>query len=216
MNFLAQVGIGNRIHAIRKQHGIRSAKALAELIPGDNVTESILQNIEAGRKDDLLVSQLLNIAKALRVTPIFLLAPIATPSARLDIANLSPSFTDMTVVQFDAWISGEPDGAYDSNTLPTTQNAPSCTQCANCTNRSVSADDWQPNSMPRSTPAEATTPGTRPRAVSRTPTDASPSSRPTSTLPAGTSTVGSTKRTIDVSVGARRLSLESRSLNILR
>ena len=116
-NFLAQVGIGDRIHAIRKQHGIRSAKALAELIPGDNVTESIVQNIEAGRKDDLLVSQLLNIAKALRVSPIFLLAPIATPSARLDIANLSSSFDGMTVVQFDAWISGEPDGAYDWNTL---------------------------------------------------------------------------------------------------
>ncbi len=138
-NFLAQVGIGDRIYAIRKQHGIRSAKALAELIPGDNVTESILQNIEAGRKDDLLVSQLLNIAKALRVTPIFLLAPIATPSARLDIANLSSSFDDMIVVQFDDWISGEPDGAYDWNTLA---GPPNCTACENCTNGSVSAGDW--------------------------------------------------------------------------
>ncbi|TFD89813.1 helix-turn-helix domain-containing protein [Cryobacterium serini] len=75
MNFLAQAGIGDRIQAIRKQHAIRSARALADLIPGDNVTESIVQNIEAGGKDDLLVSQLLNIAKALRVSPIFLLAP---------------------------------------------------------------------------------------------------------------------------------------------
>jgi hypothetical protein len=68
-------------------------------------------------KDDLLVSQLLTIAQAFRVTPIFLLAPIATSSVRLDIANLSSSFDDMTVVQFDAWISGEPNGAYDWNTL---------------------------------------------------------------------------------------------------
>ena len=86
-NFLAQVGIGNRIQAIRKQHGIRSARALADLLPGDNATESIVQNIEAGRKDDLLVSQLLNIAKTLRITPIFMLTPIATPAGRLDIAN---------------------------------------------------------------------------------------------------------------------------------
>ncbi|WP_166790331.1 MULTISPECIES: helix-turn-helix transcriptional regulator [unclassified Cryobacterium] len=49
-NYLAQVGIGERIQAIRKQHGIRWARALAELIPGNNVTESIVQNIEAGRK----------------------------------------------------------------------------------------------------------------------------------------------------------------------
>ncbi|WP_104087775.1 helix-turn-helix domain-containing protein [Cryobacterium sp. N19] len=111
-NFLAQVGIGNRLQAIRKQHGIHSARALADLIPGDNVTEAVVQNIEAGRKHDLPVSQLLNIAKALRVPPIFLLAPIARPLAALDVANLSPSFDGMTVVEFDAWISGEPEGAY--------------------------------------------------------------------------------------------------------
>jgi transcriptional regulator with XRE-family HTH domain len=115
-NFLAQSGIGNRIHAIRKQHGIRSAKDLADLIPGNNVTESILQNIEAGRKHDLSVSQLLNIAKALRVTPIFLLTPIARPWAELDIANLSSSFDGMTVVEFDAWISGAEHGAYHWST----------------------------------------------------------------------------------------------------
>ncbi len=112
MNFLAPAEIGDRIQAIRKQHAIRSAIALADLIPGDNVTESIVQTIEAGGKDDLLVSQLLNIAKALHVSPIFLLAPIATPWAWLDIANLSSSFDDMTVVQFDAWILSELDGAY--------------------------------------------------------------------------------------------------------
>ncbi|KFF58074.1 hypothetical protein JF66_21345 [Cryobacterium sp. MLB-32] len=111
-DFLGQTGIGNRIQAIRKQHGIRSTKDLADAIPGDNVTESILQNIEAGRKQDLSVSQLLNIAKALNVTPIFLLTPIGRPHARLDIANLSSSFDGMTVVEFDAWISGDPQGAY--------------------------------------------------------------------------------------------------------
>ena len=111
-DFLGQTGIGNRIQAIRKQHGIRSTKDLADAIPGDNVTESILQNIEAGRKQDLSVSQLLNIAKALNVTPIFLLTPIGRPHAQLDIANLSSSFDGMTVVEFDAWISGDPQGAY--------------------------------------------------------------------------------------------------------
>lgn len=111
-DFLAQSGIGNRIQAIRKEHGIRSAKDLADAIPSENVTEAIVQNIEAGRKQDLSVSQLLNIAKALNVTPIFLLTPIGRPTAGLDIANLSSSFDGMTVVEFDAWISGEAQGAY--------------------------------------------------------------------------------------------------------
>jgi len=111
-DFLGQTGIGNRIQAVRKLRGIRSTKDLADAIPGDNVTESILQNIEAGRKHDLSVSQLLNIAKALNVTPIFLLTPIRRPHAELDIANLSSSFDGMTVVEFDAWISGDPQGAY--------------------------------------------------------------------------------------------------------
>ena len=111
-NFLAEVGIRNHIQAIRKQHGTHWAKALADLILRDNVTEAIVQKIAAGRKNDLPVSQLLDIAKALRVTPISLRTAIANPSAPLDVANLSPGSDGMTVVEFDAWISGELDGAY--------------------------------------------------------------------------------------------------------
>ena len=58
----------------------------------------------------------MNIAKALRVTPIFLLTPIGRPWAELDIANLSSSFDGMTVVEFDAWISGAEHGAYHWST----------------------------------------------------------------------------------------------------
>ncbi|WP_104198962.1 helix-turn-helix domain-containing protein [Cryobacterium sp. Y29] len=110
--FVRQFGIGERIQAIRKRHGIRSAKDLADLMPGGNVTEAILQNLEAGRKQDLSVSQLLNISHALRVPPVFLLAPIGRPQDPLDLVNLSDTFEGMTVAEFDAWISGETDGAY--------------------------------------------------------------------------------------------------------
>ena len=110
--FVRQSGIGERIQAIRKRHGIRSAKDLADLMPGGNVTEAILQNLEAGRKQDLSVSQLLNISHALRVPPVFLLAPIGRPHDPLDLVNLSDSFEGMTVAEFDAWISGETNGTY--------------------------------------------------------------------------------------------------------
>jgi transcriptional regulator with XRE-family HTH domain len=111
-DFRTETNIGDRIQAIRKHRGIRTTKELADTIPGDNVTEAILQNIEAGRKSDLAVSQLLNIAHALGVSPLFLLAPVGRPLDTLDLPNLSPAFDGMTVVEFDAWISGETDGAY--------------------------------------------------------------------------------------------------------
>ncbi|WBM79868.1 helix-turn-helix domain-containing protein [Cryobacterium breve] len=79
-DFRIETSIGDRIQAIRKHRGIRTTKELADTIPGDNVTEAILQNIEAGRKSDLAVSQLLNIAHALGVSPCFSSPPSAAPS----------------------------------------------------------------------------------------------------------------------------------------
>jgi len=60
-DFRTAQGIGERIQAARKQRGIRSTRELVQLIPNGTVTESILQNIEAGRKKDISVSMLLNI-----------------------------------------------------------------------------------------------------------------------------------------------------------
>lgn len=109
---MSQTGIGNRIHAIRTLRGILSAKDLAAQIPGNSISEAIVRNIAAGSKRDPSFSPLLNCAKALRVSPIFLLTPIANPLAQLDIPNLSPVFVGMTFVESDAWISGEAEGAY--------------------------------------------------------------------------------------------------------
>jgi hypothetical protein len=110
-DFKTATTVGSRIAALRKARGFASAKALAEAIPGDSVTESILQNIEAGRKNDLAVAQLLNIAWALRVSPVFILAPLGSPHEHLDLPNLTPEVRDLTVGEFDAWISGI-DGIY--------------------------------------------------------------------------------------------------------
>jgi transcriptional regulator with XRE-family HTH domain len=110
-DFKTATTVGARIAALRKARGFASAKALAEAIPGDSVTESILQNIEAGRKNDLAVAQLLNIAWALRVSPVFILAPLGSPHAHVDLPNLAPDVQNLTVAEFDAWISGI-DGAY--------------------------------------------------------------------------------------------------------
>jgi len=111
-DFRTATTVGARIAALRKARGFASTKALAEAIPGDSVTESILQNIEANRKNDLAVAQLLNIAAALRVSPLFILAPLGSPHARLDLPNITPAVAEMSVAEFDAWVSGLTNGGY--------------------------------------------------------------------------------------------------------
>ena len=104
--------VGARIAAARKARGFKSTKDLADAIPGDSITGSILQNIEAGRKNDLAVAQLLNIAWALGVSPTWILAPIGSPAEHIDLPNIIPEIRDLTVAEFDAWLSGNTDGAY--------------------------------------------------------------------------------------------------------
>lgn len=113
-DYSAEQSIGARIKAARRARGIKSIRELAEAVRGTNLTEAVLENIEAGRKTDLPVSELLNIARALRVPPALLLAPLANPSQAVDLPNLSDDLNSMTVEEFDAWLSGEPSGAYRS------------------------------------------------------------------------------------------------------
>lgn len=111
-----ETSIGARIQAARKARGIRTTRELAALITGSTVSESVIENIESGRKVSLDVSQLLSIAMALKVPPTYLLAPIGDPDAPLDLPNLSDAFDGMTASQFDAWLSNLTHGSYRANT----------------------------------------------------------------------------------------------------
>lgn len=94
---------------------MRSSVALrefAELLHDANLTESVLENIEAGRKADLPLSAILNIAQALRVPPPFLFAPLTSSAGGPDLPNLSSSIRDMTAAEFRAWMAGDASGAY--------------------------------------------------------------------------------------------------------
>lgn len=114
-DYSAEASIGARIKAARRARGIKSIRELSEAVRGTSLTEAVLENIEAGRKPDLPISDLLNIARALRVPPAFLLAPLADPRGALDLPNLSEDFNSMSVEEFDAWLSGESAGAYRSS-----------------------------------------------------------------------------------------------------
>lgn len=76
------------------------------------MSDNILQNLEAGRKHDLRLSQFINIAMALKVAPSFLLAPMGRPHENLDLVDLGTAFSGMTVLEFDSWLTGSTTGAY--------------------------------------------------------------------------------------------------------
>ncbi|MCS5732409.1 helix-turn-helix domain-containing protein [Herbiconiux daphne] len=109
--------LGARVRELRKERGFKSQKDLADAIPGGKVTAATIDNIETGRKTTIDVSQLFNIAMALRVPPIYLLAPIRTPDASVDLPNLSASFEGMTAIEFDAWLGGIEAGAYRASSI---------------------------------------------------------------------------------------------------
>ena len=111
-DFRTELGIGVRIRLARRARGFRTTADLAEAIPGGNVTEAILENIESGRKADISVSQLLNIARGLNVPVSMLLAPMGAPDSALDLPNLSADFDGMSAAEFDCWLSATPASTY--------------------------------------------------------------------------------------------------------
>ena len=81
--------MGARIRAARRARGLRTARELADTIVGGNLTEAVIENIEAGRTVALDVNQLLNIAMVHRLPPSYLLAPLSEPDRPADLPNLS-------------------------------------------------------------------------------------------------------------------------------
>jgi len=116
-DFRSESSLGARIRAARRARGLRTARELADAIVGGTLSEAIIENIEAGRKVVLDVSQLLNIAMALRVPLSYLLAPLGEPDRPLDLPNLSEAFAGMTAIEFDAWLASAPDGRYRPESL---------------------------------------------------------------------------------------------------
>lgn len=95
---------GRRLAAWRRHRGFRTAASLAERIAdhGGAVSESVIQNIEAGRKTDPTISQLAALSIALGVPPVALLAPLGDPLVLVTVPGTDMS---MPAFEFDAWWS---------------------------------------------------------------------------------------------------------------
>jgi hypothetical protein len=97
--------IGKRIAGYRNSGEIGTAADLAARIPNPKVTASVIQNIESGRKADLSVSQLLDIAMGLGVSPLVLLVPVGAPFQRVDLPGVGDDVSSLTVHEFDQWLT---------------------------------------------------------------------------------------------------------------
>jgi hypothetical protein len=96
----------------RRARGYRTTSDLAAAIDSGKLTEAVLENIEAGRKADLSISQVLNIAMTLKVPVSYLLAPLTRPDDPIDLPNLSTAFSGMTAGEFDSWLAAIPTANY--------------------------------------------------------------------------------------------------------
>ncbi|MGV8851724.1 MAG: helix-turn-helix domain-containing protein [Rhodoglobus sp.] len=98
--------IGERIAKYRKLAGFKTAKALSDAL-GDGVTVAVIQNIESGRRRDLSISQLIRIADAVEISPVFLMYDIELPGKTVAIEGAPDRVGSMRGVEFDMWFTGE-------------------------------------------------------------------------------------------------------------
>lgn len=86
--------VGRRLNAVRTALGM-SAAQLADLIPGDVVSKTVITNVESGRKRDLTVTELVLIAHALDVSPLILIVDPRAPWASVDVPGV-----DITNIEY--------------------------------------------------------------------------------------------------------------------
>lgn len=97
--------IGARIRRLRRAAGFKSREDLANAIGSPSVTAAVIKNIEAGRKADMSVVHLLEIAYAIGVSPLVLLLDFSHPNQKASIAGLGANFTGATNNDIDDWIT---------------------------------------------------------------------------------------------------------------
>jgi transcriptional regulator with XRE-family HTH domain len=97
--------IGARIRRLRRAAGFKSRENLANAIGSPSVTAAVIKNIEAGRKADMSVVHLLEIAYAIGVSPLVLLLDFSHPNQKASIAGLGANFTGATNNNIDDWIT---------------------------------------------------------------------------------------------------------------
>jgi transcriptional regulator with XRE-family HTH domain len=96
---------GARVRRLRRAAGYTSREELAEAIQNPSVSSAVIKNIEAGRKADISVVHLFEIAFALHVSPLVLLIDFSEPYQPARVAGLGPNFDGVTNIELDEWFT---------------------------------------------------------------------------------------------------------------
>lgn len=70
--------VGQRLERVRSARKL-SAAELAARVPAGSITKTVITNVESGRKRDLTVTELVQIAAALDISPLFLIVDTTKP-----------------------------------------------------------------------------------------------------------------------------------------
>jgi transcriptional regulator with XRE-family HTH domain len=98
-------GFGERVRRIRKERGYVSAAAFADAIDNAEISEGVIKNIESGRKADISVAHLLEIAMALDTPPLALLFDMTRPDEPVDLPGLGAAWLELSNADAEYWTS---------------------------------------------------------------------------------------------------------------
>ncbi|MDJ0336424.1 helix-turn-helix transcriptional regulator [Salinibacterium sp. G-O1] len=91
--------IGRRVAGYRKMQALTAAQ-LAEAIPNEAITRSLIANIESGRKRDLTSSEVVLIASGLRISPLALLIDTDDPYGKLPYEGMGIWGAGISVAEY--------------------------------------------------------------------------------------------------------------------
>lgn len=95
-------GMGRRIAAFRRREGL-SANELAQ---DAGMSRSVIANIENGRRDDITVSELLALSRALRVPPAAIVFDVTRPMAPVPVPNTEGELLRPRAIDIIDWFAG--------------------------------------------------------------------------------------------------------------
>lgn len=101
-------GIGRRIAKYRRFCGFSTASDLAEAIQNPRITPATIANIESGRRADVSVMQLLEIAGALGISPTLLMSDVFRPGGSPEIRGVTKGVASVSNYKLQGWLALDP------------------------------------------------------------------------------------------------------------
>ena len=91
--------IGSRLAKMRAKRHLTAAQ-LAQMLGDSSITKTVITNVESGRKRDLTVTELVQLASALDVSPMSLIVDTDDPWAPVSAPGLTAKYSRMSNIEY--------------------------------------------------------------------------------------------------------------------